>query len=275
MERKIGEIFHDSWKGWTVVQEADGICEKCCYNAGDTECLSQICGRKNRNDHKSVNFVNIPRIDLTKVTPEEDQYFIYGNTIHKAVLYCNSKDPFNCGVIDENGRMCHYYGKYESQLVYDFIRRISDTDAYLKIDIETSDSPIYIKVNTAEEELNDKIEASKYMLKLKLDWDEEGGLPITYNAFDSMRSFLINYFKQVLKEYRKTIVLPSISPSSEGSIDLEWNQDKYSILINIDKTGNKATYYADDTKAEQKQEGQFDPNHFLLNLLPIAINYGK
>ena len=76
---------------------------------------------------------------------------------------------------------------------------------------------------------------------------------------------------EVFNKFNEVIDIPKIYPSSEGSIDLDWETDQYGLLINISQFGKRATFYADN-KGKQKLEGEFDPKNFNINLLPRAIS---
>lgn len=110
------------------------------------------------------------------------------------------------------------------------------------------------------------------ILSLEENWDEQGSEGFLKTTWNAVANFLINYSKVLYEEYGCIIDFPKIYPSAKGSIDLDWETDSYGILINIEKNGTKATFFADDKK-EQTIEGCFNPFHFNINLLPKAISY--
>ncbi len=123
-------------------------------------------------------------------------------------------------------------------------------------------------------ELSSLIECVKKLekiLDLEDNWNGINSESYSLETWVASVSFLLNYGKEVYSEFRSIIDIPKIYPSTNGSIDIDWETDNYGFLINIAKGGEKATYYADD-KALQMTEGVFNPNQFNINLLPKAIN---
>ena len=89
-----------------------------------------------------------------------------------------------------------------------------------------------------------EIEASKFILNLNENWDENGALPISPILYETAICFLQNYATFISKKYKTVIETPSINPVKNGSIDLEWHTSNVQLLINIRDTQN-AYFYGD------------------------------
>jgi hypothetical protein len=130
------------------------------------------------------------------------------------------------------------------------------------------------KLPTAFPFLVNLLNRSKKILDLKENWDDNGSEIILESTLASACSFLLEYAEAINKKYGYTIDEPKIYPNAYGSIDIYWDMDSYEFLVNIEKGGISATYYADN-KQIQKTEGVFNPHGFDINLLPKAISFLK
>ena len=88
------------------------------------------------------------------------------------------------------------------------------------------------------------VEASKHILNLADNWDEDGALPISPLIHETATRFLQNYAFFIFKKYKVVIETPAINPVKNGSIDLEWHTPTVQLLINIRDTQN-AYFYGD------------------------------
>lgn len=111
---------------------------------------------------------------------------------------------------------------------------------------------------------------SERILNLKTNWDGENSEGFSKETWIGVSNFLLNYSYKIYHNYGNLIDLPKIYPSSNGSIDLDWETDNYGMIINVAKGGQLATYYADNI-GKQMTEGVFNPMEFNFNLLPKAI----
>lgn len=114
-------------------------------------------------------------------------------------------------------------------------------------------------------------DTSKNILSLKDNWDEEGSQAFTDQTFSGVADFLVTYSKYIFKKYHKIIDIPYITPSGNGSIDIDWDTDSYCFLVNIAEKGDDAEYYSSDQN-RQESKGRFLVHEFKMNLLPLAIN---
>lgn len=99
--------------------------------------------------------------------------------------------------------------------------------------------------------LAEAIRASRYILDLEDDWDEEGS-----PRFDEATwRRAIRFVKQVALSFRHSagfwIEPPRILPGPKGSIDIHWKTTKRELLINIPKDEKEpADYYGSGSSAD-------------------------
>ena len=99
--------------------------------------------------------------------------------------------------------------------------------------------------------LNDAIEASRYITELKEDWDEEGSPSYSKSTWTRATRFLKKHALSLWQDHRVAIEVPQILPGPDGSIDIRWRTDKRELVINVPANVNEpASYYGDD-----KEEG--------------------
>ena len=85
--------------------------------------------------------------------------------------------------------------------------------------------------------------------------------------------FLLNYSKVLYQDFNIEIDTPKIYPGPKGSIEILWEENNYKLLINIEKKGEDALFYADNQSNNQATEGHFKVKNFKMSLLPIAIQF--
>ena len=95
------------------------------------------------------------------------------------------------------------------------------------------------------------IQSSKSILDLKDDWDEDGALPCKSITYTRAIEFLVRYANEVLVSHNISIDYPEINLAKDGSIDLEWRNENYILLINILSTEKlDIHYYGEDSKSK-------------------------
>ncbi len=93
--------------------------------------------------------------------------------------------------------------------------------------------------------LKDVIEESKTLLQLKDDWDDDGALCCNSVSYYNAIEILTLYHTYIEKTYSIIIQDPEINLCKDGSIDIEWRDDKFSCLFNIiNSTEFLMHYYA-------------------------------
>lgn len=100
-----------------------------------------------------------------------------------------------------------------------------------KTDLHQSLTHIYNTIREAE-----------YILDLEDDWDDEGAVSISIDTFDKAINFIKEYSISLLENHKLILVAPTISPVGNGSIDVLWQTQDNSLLVNINN-GNFAYYY--------------------------------
>jgi hypothetical protein len=120
--------------------------------------------------------------------------------------------------------------------------------------------------------LFETIEKSKYILDLQDDWDDEGSEGYEELSWAASIKFILNYAKTLYDDFNVKIDIPKIYEGPKGSIDIIWETAKYRLVVNIDKNGEDAMFYADNYN-NQTTEGVFKLNSFNRSLLPIALQF--
>lgn len=118
--------------------------------------------------------------------------------------------------------------------------------------------------------LLETIEKSKYILDLKDNWDDEGSEGYEELSWIASIKFILDYAKALYNDFNVKIDIPKIYQGPKGSIDIIWETVTYRLVVNVDKNGEDAMFYADNY-SNQTTEGVFKLNHFNRFLLPIAL----
>lgn len=142
----------------------------------------------------------------------------------------------------------------------------------LKRNISYSFEKNIFSLNQELENIVNCIKKSENILSLDNNWDEMGSPKISTKTWVTIVKFLIDYSTTIHKNYGYIIDTPKIYPSLNGSIDIDWETETYGFMINFEKGGEKATYYADD-KHSQMSQGVFNPKKTNFNILPKAISF--
>lgn len=105
------------------------------------------------------------------------------------------------------------------------------------------------------------IQESKSLLNLKEDWDVEGALTCKKNTYSSAIEFLVKYSNEIFVSHNLVIEPPEINLTKDGSIDLEWRNDNYILLINfLNSEKLDIHYYGEDSKTKTIIKGFIDYN---------------
>lgn len=104
------------------------------------------------------------------------------------------------------------------------------------------------------------IQASREMLDLPDDWDEEGSPQIQVNTWDRATIFVSRTTWSVFSSSGVVIDAPHISPGPEGSIDIHWNSDDYELLVNIPHDASRPAEFYGDDRSSFTIRGTLDPS---------------
>ena len=83
-------------------------------------------------------------------------------------------------------------------------------------------------------ELEDELERAKgVILGLPDDWDGEGAEPFTAEGFDRAAELTRSIISLSVEEFSGSLIVPTISPTPESSIDVYWNHPIVTLLLNV------------------------------------------
>jgi hypothetical protein len=116
-------------------------------------------------------------------------------------------------------------------------------------------------------ELKERIERSKKILSYKYNWDDNGALTINPQVFQRAVTFLESYSERIYDVCKKVLIPPDIAPVNDGSVDLEWNFDTSSFLINFKNSKEPIAFYYGEFK--DNDNVIFDTNG---QINPTAVN---
>lgn len=93
------------------------------------------------------------------------------------------------------------------------------------------------------------ISSSRWILDLREDWDDAGGLAIKQATWQRAVCFLENHAIWLWTCFGIIIEAPKIKPVPDGSIDIHWKTSSYELLLNVpDDPEEKASFYGDDRR---------------------------
>lgn len=94
----------------------------------------------------------------------------------------------------------------------------------------------------------DAIHASRYMLDLEADWDDEGAAPTEFAAWCDAVSLL----RGTAVAFADELPVPDISPCNDGSVDLFWKTPAFMLLINAKPNRGGFDYYGESKRCAVK-----------------------
>lgn len=91
------------------------------------------------------------------------------------------------------------------------------------------------------------INASRKILELEDDWDNEGSVGYDRETWERATTFLRSLTRLAFDLFGMPLTFPAISPADDGSIDLYWDQGDCGLLVNFPADPNAdATYFGRD-----------------------------
>lgn len=112
------------------------------------------------------------------------------------------------------------------------------------------------------------IEKSQWLLNLKDNWNDEGGIATNKETFLKAIKFIIEYSKYIFDELDRTIIdCPDIDILQDGSIIVNWETDGSSFSIIFDKRDTEFSYYYAKIK-----NGQLPPLKYAVKTNPGIDN---
>ena len=100
-----------------------------------------------------------------------------------------------------------------------------------------------IKVIKPLEKIDEAIRDSEFIKTLDFGWDDEGAIPVPQEIYERAIRFLRLYATHIQYTYGVALSKPSISPLSDGSIDIYWKTPNASLLICIKNQKEEVAYY--------------------------------
>lgn len=141
--------------------------------------------------------------------------------------------------------------------VHDVRERIEKLYRSSEIRVELTPN-ISIKVPYQFNDLVKSIKESKKLLDLKDNWDDQGSPGYSEETLQQAIRLIVNYSRKIWVEEGIVIDAPKILPAQNGSIDLFWEKDEYTLLINVPRyPGYLAGFYG-DFKNDEYIEGKFN-----------------
>ncbi len=90
------------------------------------------------------------------------------------------------------------------------------------------------------------IEASRSLISVPQDWDDEGAPPCDESAWERGVAFLRSH-AQAATRFGESLPVPRILPGPDGSLDLHWRLGNFEILLNFPTDPRQpASFYGDD-----------------------------
>lgn len=100
---------------------------------------------------------------------------------------------------------------------------------------------------------------SRRLLSLPEDWDDEGAARVTELTLQKASGVLRRAAAVVFRRFGYILPAPSIAPCSDGSVDIFWRTEGFTLLINVSANGPHASnFYGEKGGVEVK--GPFDPD---------------
>jgi hypothetical protein len=134
---------------------------------------------------------------------------------------------------------------------------------------------ISLAIPSKLEGLMSELEHSKYILKLKRGWDGESADSYNPETLKSAITFLCRYLMWSIDNHKAKLCIPKIYHGPDGSIDLLWSNEIFSLLINIDNTGNNGQFSGEifEIGNQQSSEGNFNVNSRTFEFLPAPTAF--
>jgi hypothetical protein len=121
-------------------------------------------------------------------------------------------------------------------------------------EVETDTDPI--------QPILDAIDASRKLLELPDDWDEEGSPRYSEPTWQRATQFLRNHARWLWEQHDMILDAPRISPGPHGSIDIYWKTEEAELLLNIPADPAKPLTCYGDSKSEFKVSGPLSDSDY-------------
>jgi len=143
------------------------------------------------------------------------------------------------------------------QMSYGNLNQFENTDDYVLKQLAASQKVIfktgkqYLRYKTivklkSESLLAKTIQESKVLLTWDEDWDEEGALKPSEEAYSVAIEFLTSYYNYIENVYGVRIKMPYIDSKQDGSIYLAWEKGKTHLLIIFKRKEGLSYFYGEN-----------------------------
>ncbi len=102
------------------------------------------------------------------------------------------------------------------------------------------------------------IEASRKILALQDNWDDEGSLGYSDATWQRAVDFLVLNITCLWENHSVSITAPTIGPGPDGSIDLYWKANSYQLLVNIPLKIDELATFSGKKQSGPVVRGAFD-----------------
>lgn len=131
---------------------------------------------------------------------------------------------------------------------------------------------IYININkiapfhsNINDDLEELIEKSKWILDLQDNWDDEGASGFSEESFTDVVKFLRSLSRTMFLEYNIRIPMPTIGPSANSAFSIRWKTDSF-ILIVLFRKDRVFEFYGDQLiSGINMLKGEFEYEKFIDN----------
>jgi transcriptional regulator with XRE-family HTH domain len=108
------------------------------------------------------------------------------------------------------------------------------------------------------------VNAEHYLLHLGDNWDGQGNCGYDKATLNRATEFLRRQSTWLWRKFDFNVPIPDINPGPDGTIDLDWKQPSWELLINIPKGSQAGSYYGEN--AESSIKGSLNLDTYVTNV---------
>lgn len=116
-------------------------------------------------------------------------------------------------------------------------------------------------------------EACNRLNGLQDNWDDDGAKAIDLTTINRATNFVRGIFAAI-RSRRSIDVLPQITPTPDGSIDILLRNDRFELLLNIPPAGTPEGDFFGRTPSGFEIKGAFVPERHMTSALDLLIENG-
>lgn len=139
------------------------------------------------------------------------------------------------------------------------------------IGVNVGDDVLYFPHSLSH--IAEEIEKSKFILKLKKNWDDNAAKPINKKTYLNAINFLANLSRNIYTKCDFVIDAPKIFPSSDGAVDIFWRKDGYRLIMKVPENSDTLNFYGESgSSISIHGKMSFDAHQHPLALLCLLRN---